>query len=913
MPQRFALPALTMKLLLVAALGLLTGEEVWAEEAATEILPISQRFAVADAAEVPDFQKHVSPLFGRLGCNGRACHGSFQGRGGFRLSLFGYDFPADHESLLEKDKGRVAPEKPLESLILTKPTDAELHEGGLRFPKDQWEYQVLRRWIEAGASFDVQKVQKLVRLEVTPAEILFQSAGQTVQIKAVAIWPDGMREDVTPLCRFQTNSEQVAKISPSGVVTSGGPGDTHVVAFYDKAVATVPVIRPVSDQVGEKYPSVAVNNQVDVLVAQKLSKLGIVPSEICTDVEFLRRLSLDLTGTLPTASEVEAFLADESPEKRAAKIDELLTTPAYAAWWTTKLCDYTGNNDRQLNNTMPIQGTTSQAWYDWLYKRVAENTPYDQIAEGIVLARSRPEGQSYAEYCQEMSEIYHPNSAKKFADRDCMPFYWARNNLRQPEERAIGFAYTFLGIRIQCAQCHKHPFDQWSKADFDAFKGFFTRIAIAQNGPREKEAQKEYQEILAKLEISPDKKNGNDLRRQFPEMLKQGKTVPFSEVVVLPSRIAPQRPGKQPRPDNKNRPPAPQATARILGGEDQDLTSLADPRQALMEWLRSKENPYFAKAFVNRVWASYFNVGIVQPTDDHSLANPPSNGPLLDYLTQGFIEHQFDMQWLHREILVSRTYQLSWKPNETNAQDERNFSRCVPRRLPAEVAYDAVQMATASDAKAAVMRGELKGRAIALAGASAQNGGNRGGNANFALTVFGRSIRESNCDCDRSAEASLLQTVFLQNDNQVLQAVNGGKDSWMEQMIPASKSGVNGAPRFRTQADVNKEIAKLQVRLERAKKDQSPKGNEQVTRIETRIAEMQKFVITGDQPAPTAPLPIDGALFIRQAYLRTLSRFPTDEEMNRCQQYLSSASSPAEGAKGLLWTLLNTKEFIVNH
>ena len=873
-----------------------------------ELIPVSERFAPSDVSEEPSFQRHVGPLFGRLGCNGRSCHGSFQGRGGFRLSLFGYDFKADHEALVKGDKPRVSIDSPLDSLILTKPTSEERHEGGERYKPDSWEYNVFRRWVESGAKFDPAKdQQKLVRLEVIPSEILFSKAGETVQLKAIAVWPDGTREDVTPLCRFVSNSEQVGKITETGVVTATEPGDTHVVVSYDNAVVPVPVIRPVSDKFGDKYPQVATFNKVDELVIQKLRKLGVVPSDLSSDAEFLRRVSLDLTGTLPTPVEVEAFLADNSPQKRATKIDELLASPAYAAWWTTKLCDYTGNNDRALNNLMPVQGSPAQGWYDWIYKRVAENASYDKIIEGIVMARSRKEGQSYADYCKEMSEIYHPNSEKKFADLEGMPYYWGRNNLRQPEERAIGFAYSFLGIRIQCAQCHKHPFDQWSKDDFDAFKGFFSRVAFRPQGAPDKESQEQYKEILAKLEIKTDPKmGGNDIRRALPEKLKAGLTVPFGELYVM----APQPP-RRPNNNNPNRKgqPTPQAKARILGGEDININEVADARAPLMDWLRSKDNPYFARAFVNRVWANYFNVGIVQPADDLSLANPPSNKPLLDYLSAGFIEHSFDIKWLHREILNSRTYQLTWQPNETNAKDERNFSRAVPRRLPAEVAYDAVQMATASDAKAATMRADLKGRAIAIPGASAQNQGNRAGNAGFALTVFGRNIRESNCDCDRSMEASLLQTVFLQNDNQVLTQINGGKDTFTDDLSKKFRSKVDPGKKSQQIADIGKEVAKVKNRIERVTKEDK---KEQLERLQTRLAELSKNLdelTTEPKPEPMENAPE----LVKQVYLRTLSRYPSPEEMNRCTEFLASASSPLEGAKGLLWTLINTKEFIVNH
>jgi hypothetical protein len=330
-----------------------------------------------------------------------------------------------------------------------------------------------------------------------------------------------------------------------------------------------------------------------------------------------------------------------------------------------------------------------------------------------------------------------------------------------------------------------------------------------------------------------------------------------------------------------------------------------------MDWLRAKDNPYFAKAFVNRVWSNYFNVGIVQPPDDLSLANPPSNRPLLDYLTQGFIEHGFDMKWVHREIVSSRTYQLSWQPNATNSKDERNFARSVPRRLAAEVAVDAIAAAISSDEKAAEMLTNVKGRAINVPGASARvaQGGNAG-NTGFALQVFGRSIRESNCDCDRSMDASLLQTVYLQNDQAVLTAINGGKDTWIDQITVKAPGKLSDGSDV-GKLDVGREITRMQARLERAKKEGNEKQQEQ---IEERLAQLEKAgEAKKDLAANPGKLALDSVALIRQSYLRTLSRNPTPDEINRCEQFLASAATPAEGAKGLLWTLINTKEFIVNH
>src|SRR5580698_7451788 len=378
--------------------------------------PISKRFAAAISRETPSFQRHVTPLLGKLGCNGRACHGSFQGRGGFRLSLFGYDFKMDHQQLLAGQEPRVNPKNPDASLILQKPTMRIPHEGGLRYKLGSWEHHVLLRWIEGGAIPVRDSDPDFVRLVVTPAELRFAKKGEHVALKAVAQWSDGTNEDVTPLCRYQSNDEQTAKIDASGNVTSGEPGDSHVVVFYDTGVVPVPVMRPVSDVVGPRYPDVPAPTEIDRLVVNKLKKMGIVPSELCTDTEFLRRASLDMTGTLPTAKEVAAFVADKSPDKRRLKIDELLARPTYAAWWTTRICDITGNNDQALNNVTLVDQSASQEWYDWVLKRVQANMPYDKLVENIVLAKSRPTNESYMDYAEEMTDLYRKPAERHHAE-----------------------------------------------------------------------------------------------------------------------------------------------------------------------------------------------------------------------------------------------------------------------------------------------------------------------------------------------------------------------------------------------------------------------------------------------------------------------------------------------------------------
>ncbi|MEX0819543.1 MAG: DUF1549 and DUF1553 domain-containing protein [Pirellulaceae bacterium] len=868
------------------------------------IAPIQQRFANSDVQETPSFQKHVVPLFGRLGCNGRACHGSFQGQGGFRLSLFGYDFKLDHDALFDKDSPRVDPENPLESLIIAKPTDEDMHEGGLRYEQDSWQYHVIRRWIEGGAEFKKDQVQTLTELKIVPSELLLSQSGEEVQLKAIAIWEDGTQEDVTPLCRFQSNDDQIATIDQNGLVTATNRGDTHLVISYDKAVVPVPVIRPVTELVGDKYPQVAAKTKVDELVIEKLRKLGVVPSEICTDAEFLRRIRLDLTGTLPTAKEVDAFLADESSDKRAKKVDELLETSAYAAWWTTQLCDFTGNNTQNLNNVSPIGRlqSPSQDWYDWIHRRVEENVTYDKIVEGIVAGSNLQPEQSYTEYCDMMSDLYRDED-KSYADLPAMEYYWSRRDFNNNmEARAIGFAYSFMGLRIQCAQCHKHPFDVWSKDDFHQFKNFFARIQPAgRNAPRE--YRDEYNKLIAQLDVKG--KRNNELQRELPALLKKGKTIPFGAVSTTGNLLRTRNPDEDyPEFDH----------GKLLGGDVVDVLKVDDPRQVVMDWLRGPDNPFFAKAFVNRVWASYFNAGIVNPPDDLNLANPPSNKALLDYLSKAFIESGFDMKSVHRMIANSDTYQRSWQPNETNKLDERNFSRAVARRLPAEVAYDAIQQATASDERAKLLCESVDGRAIAIAGASARG---RANGPDFALSVFGKSTRESNCDCDRSSEPSLLQTVFLQNDRDVLGLVDANRGTWLDgvarDLKPQPANGASAERRIESLENQRRNAAKQLARLTKARNEP------QLTRAKQRIAQLDKQLAALKAQAAQADEPsLEGvdekvSHYIVDAYLRTLSRYPNESEMARSTAYVHEASDPVEGLGDILWALLNTKEFIVNH
>lgn len=691
---------------------------------------IDVRFSAGDLQEIPDFQKHIVPMLGRLGCNGRNCHGSFQGRGGFSLSLFGYDFEMDHAGMIGKPSSggnsRINREHPDQSLLVQKPLLGVDHEGGQRFDVESWEHRALRSWIAGGAP-EIATPRELSKLIVKPSEVVFQDDGNDIPLRVIAVWEDGYREDVTPLCRFRSNDDSIAEVDQDGRVSSLAPGDSHVIAFYDNGVVAVPVMRKFSH---ESFVATPVNRAVgiDSFVLGKLNKLGIQPSKLCDDAVFLRRLSLDLTGTLPTPAEVDSFSADTADDKRMHKINELLERPAYAAWWANKLCDFTGCNPRQQAE---VGQETSVQWYGWIYQRLRENTPYDELIRRIVLAGSRQQNQSYAAYAAETSAYFRAESPRPFAQRETMPHYWTRRSMQEPDQAAEAFAHNFLGIRLQCAQCHKHPFAPWTQHDYRQFSQFFESVKFGVAS----ENRDAYQRLAKQVGLTA-KEEGTAIRSDMLRKAQMGHTIPWRELYIA-------------RRDNP-------VSLSLLRSERVELSENDDPRLPIMAWMADSSNPWFARAIVNRVWAAYFHIALVDPPDDLSPANPPSNPQLLDWLTQQFVEHDFDLKWLQRQIVSSQTYQRSWKPNETNQDDRRNYSRSVPRRMPAEVVYDSVKQAVAGTGQLDDVRLDLSRRAIGhlsmrLAGT-------------YAMDVFGKPDRAVNCDCERVNQPTLLQSVFMQND-----------------------------------------------------------------------------------------------------------------------------------------------------
>ena len=904
--------------------------------------PAEQRFGgKIEDAESPSFRRHVVPLASKLGCSGRECHGSFQGRGDFQLSLFGYDFAKDHKAITadKEHRIRVNLNAPEESLFLKKPIGQVKHKGGDIYEEGSWEHNMMLKWIQNGAKLDVEETGVFERLEVFPEEFVANRIGETVQLKVLAYWKDGTVEDVTSFTRFETNDESVAVVSELGEVEIKGKGDSHIVAFYDNGVLPIPVMLPVSQLVGSKYPKIRASTPIDEAIATKLQKVGIIPSEVCTDQEFLRRVTLDVTGTLPTAEEVKSFLASRDKNKRHNKVNELLNRPAYAAWWATKINDFQGNSPAQLRiNQYARKVNPSRDWYNWVYRRVSENRPYDEIVEGIVMgtSRSKPD-QSYKDFVNEMASYFRRDNPVDFSKREDMPWFWARRNLRQPEEKAMAFAYSFLGVRIQCAQCHKHPFDQWTQSDFNSFKAFFEPIVYTGNG---KGSDPDFSPKILQMELEKEagynredpKQNRNRLLRSVADKrLANGEPIPWQEVYIKTPNKKKYTPAQiakiKKRNSNFN---ARVITPKVLGGETMDV-KYPDPRTPLVKWLRAEENPYFARAFVNRVWAHYFGRGLVEPADDLNLANPPTNAGVMTHLADGFVKSGFDMKWVHREILNSDAYQRSWKVNATNQHDDKNFSRYVIRRLPAEVAADAIRQATGSEQRVKELASNMEMRMIG----ATSIGGYRGNN-NYMLGIFGKPVRENNCDCERTVDPTLLQTIFTRNDPEMLSQLSA-KGGWIDELARRYKikNGNNGIDRKKLgQHRVKLVATKKQLANLRANSPAKPGNSADASVLKKYKSELAAYIQREQallrkvgyyqkkmaaltpkksEPGQRVQLPEGVEDLITETFLRTVSRYPSNKEMESARADLEKSKNIVEGMQELLLALLNTKEFMVNH
>ncbi len=697
--------------------------------------------------EQVDFERHVMGLFGRMGCNMGSCHGSFQGKGGFRLSLFGYEPDKDYLSVTRDNFGRrLNPSDPDSSLLLLKASGQVEHGGGVRFSKGSWPYQVFRQWIADGAPW-VAGSGTVKAIDLRPAELAFKKAGQQIALKVNAQFEDDSTADITCFCDFRTNDDAVAEVSALGEVKSLRPGSTAIIVSYRGNVIPVRVLVPMELKPGFAYPKVQVNNFIDRDVFARLRLLNMVPSELASDEEFLRRVTIDTIGCLPAPEEVRSFLSDKGPNKRARKIDELLAHPMHAALWATKFCDITGNDTTSLELPVQLRPVRSQMWHDWFRKRIADNMPYDQIVQGVLCATSR-DGKSADEWFKQAKSIDEA-SLKSFhtdyAERGSLDLYWRRQQAVPIEQWGERTAAAFMGVRLECAQCHKHPFDRWSQAEYRAYANIFGQVAVG---------------------IAPETRKALGDKVNLPK--KPNQNVPQVRELFLSAKL-----GKMlPHPDTGK--PLP---ARALGGPVINIEPGEDARAALFDWLRSADNPFFARSFVNRIWGHYLGIGIVHPVDDFSLANPPSNDKLLSAMAKEFIDKGFDIRHMERLVLNSRVYQLSSRTNATNKLDKSNFARSYIRPMMAEVVVDVLNSALGASENFGIPvnpRGKITVpqikpnlRAIEFGASQVQSQA-----VAYAFRVFGRPPRTSACDCERAMDPALPQKLYLMTDQNLLAKFN---------------------------------------------------------------------------------------------------------------------------------------------
>ncbi len=566
---------------------------------------------VVDATkDVPvSFQLDVMPVFMRSGCNTGSCHGSARGKDGFRMSLFGFDPEADYYRITREMSGRrINVSLPEESLMLTKATGKVNHSGGKLMREKSELYKALYRWIDAGAPKDKGKVPHVVSLELYPKSGVFDGPGTTTQLSVRAVYSDGTDRDVTSLAAFSTSNDNSAKVTKSGLVTASHRGEAFLTArFETHTVGSQFIVLPQSLKF--TWSNVPENNYIDKLVHNKLKKLRITPSALCSDEVFLRRVYFDVVGVPPTVEEYHRFMSSQDAKKREKLVDELLNRKEFVEVWVMKWAERLAiRSVRNRIDYKPMLG-----YYNWLQSRIAANVPMDKIVQELLAAK----GGTLA------------SPATNF-------FQAERSTLKTSEN----VAQVFMGMRIQCAQCHNHPFDRWTMDDYYSFGAFFSQIG---------------------------RKRAEDPREQI--VYNKGK----GEV---------RHPVKK-----RNMPP------KFLGGAIPDVKG-KDRRVVLAGWLASDENPYFSKNIANFIWEHFMGKGIVNPVDDVRVTNPPVNKELMDELGKRLRDYRYDFKKLVRDICLSRTYQLATQTNETNKSDATNFSHAQLRRIRAEFMLDAISKVT---------------------------------------------------------------------------------------------------------------------------------------------------------------------------------------------------------------------------
>ncbi len=659
------------------------------------------------AAEVR-FGTDVVPILTKLGCNGGGCHGKATGQNGFKLSLLGFEPDQDYESLVTEGRGRrVSQTAPDSSLLLTKATSRVPHGGGRRLDEGSDDYRLLRDWIAQGSPAPRSDDPQLVRIELSPRELVL-STNTSQQLKATAFFSNGTSRDVTKQAVYQSNEPGIASVDNDGLVkTSTQHGLVAVMARFGEQIATFHAAVPFATEPAQKA---AINEQLqqierqlggsiaDQYLLNQWRKLGVVPSKLADDATFLRRATIDICGTLPTSDELTEFLADTRSDKRSRLIDRLLDRPEYASYFALKWADILQNRGAGYSTSKQRAGTT--LFSGWIRDSLASNKPYDQFVTEIITASG--------------SQYENP------------PALWYRT-VRKSPEYVESVAQAFLGVRIQCAQCHHHPTERWSQADYFSLAANFARVG---------------------------RKGG------FADA-----EVPTDEIIFLKDRgeVVHPRTGEQLKP-------------RPLGGSEFSLGQDDDPRVSLARWMTSPDNPFFARTMANRMWAHFLGRGLVHPIDDARSTNPPSNPELLDALARHFAKGGFNLKQLIRTITLSHAYQLESAPHAGNTGDTQSFSRFYPRRLSAEVLLDGIsQVLDVPTNFPGVPAGT---RAIDLPDENVT--------AHF-LDVFGRPARMSACECERFDSPALTQALELVNSAEIQRKLTA-KPSYPQRLAESDKS-----------------------------------------------------------------------------------------------------------------------------
>ena len=636
-----------------------------------------------EAAQAINFANQIAPVLTKLSCNSGGCHGKISGQNGFRLSLLGFEPELDYMTLLKESRGRrLMPAAPDQSLFLLKGAGVVPHGGGKKMDVGSEEYKLLRRWIAAGMPYGQPNDPKVAKVTVFPEGRVVDRQSQQ-QLVVHAHYTDGTIEDVTRRAQYESNETEVATINESGLVQSlSMTGQAAVMVRFSGNVATFRAVVPrPGDAPKFDFP---VQTVVDKHTANKWRELGIAPSELCTDEQFVRRVYLDITGTLPTGEIARKFLAEQSPNKRDLLVDRLLDSPEYSFYFANKWADIL----RVKRRGQPDRAPGTFTFHDWIRDSIATDKPYSEFVRDIV--------------CAIGDEMKSPATV------------WYKE-VTTPEQFVDDVSQVFLGQRLACANCHHHPYEKWTQDDYWGIAAYFGRVgkkSIPILG-KQNNGQNQHQSIYTKASGAVTNKRTNKAAEMKP-----------------------------------------------LDGEPITVAGEDDPRVLFVDWMVDPKNPFFAKAVANRYWAHFFNRGIVDPLDDMRATNPPSNPELLAELAQNLIDNKYSLKALIKTIAKSRTYQLSSAPNEFNKSDKQSYARYYPRRLQAEVVFDAVCAVTESPSDFPGLPKDKNApkRAIELPDESF---------ASYFLDVLGRPQRISACECERVNEASLAMILHLLNSDEV--------------------------------------------------------------------------------------------------------------------------------------------------